>query len=619
MAITAKDILTQEGRKQLLMKAVVGGKNAMLGVHAKKEEEKNDFGVLSLFCEPLVKKAKAGLIDPVVGRDSEVRDLIEILERRNKNNAMIVGDSGVGKTAIVNKLAQKIAEGSVPNSLKDVEILSLDPVKLISGNKLRSDMETRLTKVLAKAGELTGKCILFIDNVHDIANEDAGESVSMLLRNTLVRSITVTSADIYRKSFEKDPSFIRRFHTLTVEPTTVPETIAILKGLSGKYADHYRINLSDDSIDAAVKLSDRYIPGRKLPGKALDLIDQASAILGLELEADPGMAPTLLRTHVSAVIQKWTGIPSDRQNEDQKEKLRSMEPILNGKVIGQERATVAVCNAVRRARMGISDPKKPTGTFLFLGPTGVGKTELAKALAEFMFDDPDAMLRIDMSEFGEKHTVARLLGAPPGYAGHDQGGQLTDPIRQKPYQVVLFDEIEKGHPDVFNIFLQILDEGRLTDQQQRIVDFRNTVIIMTSNIGSRHTLTDDPAEAIRENVMGEVKKFFKPELLNRIDDVVVFNKLTKSGIRRIVDLQLKSFIKRFEDKRISFEITDKARDWLADAGYDPAFGARPLKRAMQAHLENRISEDLMYEKFKSGDLIFIDCEDSQLRFSSRGA
>lgn len=618
----AKDFLTQAGRQALVTAAIRGGKKVIVeaGKLVPAHEEKPsvgtvDLGFLSSYTKNLTKLAAEGKLDPVIGREAEINNIIQILERRSKNNALVVGETGVGKTALINLLALKISSGDVPDALRGVSLLSLEANKLLSGTKMRADIETRLSKILDQANLLSDKVVLFIDNLEDIVNDDSSESVAMILKTSLNRSISVTNTDCFRTKFEKDTSFTRRFQVVNVEPSSVKETVEILKGLSEKINDFYGVTLSEDSIKSAASLADRYVQGRFLPDKAIDLVEAAAAMLKLEIQADATTPQDITENHIATIIQKWTGIPAAKMLEGEKEKLAGIETTLNSRVIGQSKAVASIASAIKRSRSGIGDPRKPIGSFLFLGPTGVGKTELARAVAEFLFEDANAMHRFDMSEYGEKHMVARMLGAPVGYAGHDQGGQLTDPIRKNPYSVVLFDEIEKAHPDVWNIFLQILDEGRLTDNMGRVVDFRNTIVIMTSNIGARHCLEDSPESEIKDRVMDEVKKNLRPELLNRIDDVVVFNKLNKVGIRKIVELQLRSFVRRFDDKRIVVNVTDAAKDWLADVGYDPAFGARPLKRAITNNLESRLAQDLVDSLYVSGDVICVDCQDARLTFS----
>jgi len=697
------------------------------------QEPEAKFQALEKYTRDLTKMAKTGKIDPVVGRDEEIRRVMQVLARRTKNNPVLIGEPGVGKTAIVEGIAQRIAQGDVPESLKDKRLLSLDLGALVAGSKFRGEFEDRLKAVIKEIEAAQGSVILFIDELHTLMGAGAAEGAmdaSNMLKPALARGelrcIGATTLDEYRKHIEKDAAFARRFQPTFVGQPSVADTIAILRGLKERYEVHHGIRIQDAAIVAAATLSDRYITDRFLPDKAIDLVDEAASRLKMEIESLPssidqverrlvqlevekqalkreadaasqkrlveceaelgelkGKRDTMraqwltekeiltgirdskaemeekrveleraLRSRdyesvgrlqngeipqleaevkagqkrladvqkdmsflkeevtdedIAQVVSKWTGVPVSRMLESERAKLLRMEENLAQRVIGQSEALVAVSNAVRRSRAGLGDPHRPIGSFLFLGPTGVGKTELARALAEFMFDDERAMIRLDMSEYMEKHSVSRLIGAPPGYVGYDEGGQLTEPVRRRPYAVVLFDEIEKAHPDVWNTLLQVLDDGRLTDGQGRTVDFKNTVIVLTSNIGSQYTLEDDStAEEIKARVMEQVRAQFRPELLNRLDEVIVFHKLAREHIRRVVDLQMTRFAKRLAEREMKLEITDAAKDWLGEVGYDPTFGARPLKRAIQKHLENRLAEDLLAGHYLAGDTIVVE-------------
>ncbi len=697
------------------------------------QEPEAKFQALEKYTRDLTKMAKSGKIDPVVGRDEEIRRVMQVLARRTKNNPVLIGEPGVGKTAIVEGIAQRIAQGDVPESLKDKRLLSLDLGALVAGSKFRGEFEDRLKAVIKEIEAAQGSVILFIDELHTLMGAGAAEGAmdaSNMLKPALARGelrcIGATTLDEYRKHIEKDAAFARRFQPTFVGQPSVADTIAILRGLKERYEVHHGIRIQDAAIVAAATLSDRYITDRFLPDKAIDLVDEAASRLKMEIESLPssidqverrlvqlevekqalkreadaasqkrlveceaelgelrGKRDTMraqwltekeiltgirdskaeieekrneleraLRSRdyesvgrlqngeipqleaevkagqkrladvqkdmsflkeevtdedIAQVVSKWTGVPVSRMLESERAKLLRMEENLAQRVIGQSEALVAVSNAVRRSRAGLGDPHRPIGSFLFLGPTGVGKTELARALAEFMFDDERAMIRLDMSEYMEKHSVSRLIGAPPGYVGYDEGGQLTEPVRRRPYAVVLFDEIEKAHPDVWNTLLQVLDDGRLTDGQGRTVDFKNTVIVLTSNIGSQYTLEDDSsAEEIKARVMEQVRAQFRPELLNRLDEVIVFHKLAREHIRKVVDLQMTRFAARLADRDMKLQITDAAKDWLGEVGYDPTFGARPLKRAIQKHLENRLAEDLLSGRYQAGDTIVVE-------------
>jgi ATP-dependent Clp protease ATP-binding subunit ClpB len=695
-------------------------------------EPEGKYQSLEKYTRDLTADARKGKVDPVIGRDEEIRRVIQVLSRRTKNNPVLIGEPGVGKTAIVEGIAQRIVAGDVPESLRDKRLLSLDLGAMVAGSKYRGEFEDRLKAVLKEIESAAGAIILFIDELHTLVGAGAAEGAmdaSNMLKPALARGelrcIGATTLDEYRKRIEKDAALARRFQPVFVGQPTVEDTIAILRGLKERYEVHHGIRIQDSAIVAAATLSDRYITDRFLPDKAIDLVDEAASKLKMEIESLPAEIDTVERritqleiekqalkregdpaSHkrlrevdaelaerneeksrmraqwlrekeligeirerkasveelrhdleraqrtadyetasrlqygdipaaeadvkqaqaelekvqaegsflneevtdedIAAVVSKWTGVPISKMLEGEREKLLRMEKELGVRVIGQEEAVVAVSNAVRRSRAGLGDPNKPIGSFLFLGPTGVGKTELARALAEFMFDDERAMVRLDMSEYMEKHAVARLIGAPPGYVGYEEGGQLTEPVRRRPYSVLLFDEIEKAHPDVWNALLQVLDDGRLTDGQGRTVDFRNTVIILTSNVGSAHIMQIDDETAMRAAVMADLSNHFRPEFLNRLDEVVVFHRLDKAMLRRIVDIQLARFTARLADRDIALEVTDAAKDFLADVGYDPTFGARPLKRAIQRYFENRIAEDILAGRVGPGDTIRVD-------------
>lgn len=641
---------------------------------------------LTQFGSDLTKLAKDGKFDPIIGRDKEIDRVIQILSRRTKNNPCLIGEPGVGKTAVAEGLAQKIASGHIPEILKDKKIFSLDLTSMVAGTKYRGEFEERLKKALDEVKK-DGNTILFIDEVHTLIGAggaegamDAANILKPLLARGELQLIGATTLDEYRKHIEKDAALERRFQPIIVGEPTVDETVQILRGIRAKYEEHHKVTITDEALSAAAKLSARYITDRFLPDKAIDLIDEASSkirlkaftappeIKDLETEIekissskkeaidnqDYEMAAALRdkeskineqlkqvkekwkstntpselvigEDEICDVISDWTGIPVKKLAEQEQEKLRNMENILHKRVIGQDEAVTAVAKAIRRGRVGLKDPKRPTGSFIFLGPTGVGKTELCKALAEAVFGDENSVIRIDMSEYMEKHTVSRLVGSPPGYVGYDEGGQLTEKVRRKPYSVVLFDEIEKAHPDVFNILLQILEDGILTDSQGRKVDFKNTVIIMTSNVGAR--LITQKAKAlgfggsddeesdynkIKENVMGELKNVFRPELINRIDEIIVFRKLTKENIEKIAGIMLGGLIDRMKALGYDTEFTPSAVEHLAKAGFDDVYGARPLRRTIQSQVEDMLSDKLLSGEIAPGAKLVIDEKDGVL-------
>jgi len=677
-----------------LMKAIEEIRGGQRPTEAGAEER---YQALERFSRDLTELARKGKLDPVVGRDAEIQRTIEILSRRTKNNPALIGDPGVGKTAIVDGLAQKIVDGEVPESLKGKRLVALDMGALVAGSRFRGEFEERLKAVMDEIKRAEGKIIVFIDELHTVVGAGGAEGAidaSNLMKPALSRGelqcIGATTLEEYRKHVEGDTALARRFQPVYIEEPDAEQTLAILKGLRPRYEQHHRLTISDEALDAAVRLSERYLAERFQPDKAIDLMDEASAKtriraefptsevarlerqiarldeqrnaaaerqdyeeaarlkqrleqLKVELDqergqepgpAGDGAAPTVAAEDVAAVVAAWTGIPVSRMLEGEAGRLLRMEDDLRRRVVGQDEAITALAEALRRSRAGLRDPRRPIGSFIFLGPTGVGKTELTKALAEFLFDDEDAMVRIDCSEYQERHAVSRLIGAPPGYIGYEAGGQLTEPVRRRPYQVVLFDEIEKAHPDFFNVLLQILEDGRLTDNMGRTASFKNTVVILTSNLGTGHMSplgfrTPDgngameDFETMKERTLDTLRTAFRPELLNRIDEIIVFHPLSREDLLQIVDRMLARVNEALTEQQITLEWTEAARAQLATDGFDPVYGARPLRRTIQRTVENAISRGILQGEYRAGDIVVIDAENgkivTRLKVSPTGA
>jgi ATP-dependent Clp protease ATP-binding subunit ClpC len=648
------------------------------------------YRTLEKYSRDLTKMAHEGKLDPVIGRDAEILRLIQILCRRTKNNPVFIGEAGVGKTAIVEGLSQKIATNDVPEILMGKKVVSLDLGSMIAGSRFRGEFEERLKAAIEEIQRSDGEIILFIDELHTVVGAGAAQGAmdaSNMLKPALARGdlqcIGATTLDEYHKHIEKDAALERRFAPVYVEEPSVDDTIDMLRGLRDRYEAHHKVTFSDEALTQAAKLSARYVTERRLPDKAIDLIDEAAAKLRValyslpdELKEKKSEIDRLLKEEeqagverdyeraarmkseririeeefnterdkweqehkldevvdvddIAEVINQWTGIPVSQMMEDEKDKLLKMEERIHERLVNQSKAVEAVADAIRRARSGLKDPRRPIGSFIFIGPSGVGKTELAKALAEFMFDDEEALVRIDMSEYREQHTVSRLFGAPPGYVGYEEGGQLTEAVRRRPYRVILFDEIEKAHPEVWNALLQILDDGRLTDGQGRVVDFRNTVLIMTSNLGTEYVTkggtlgflgsSGEGDQANQEKIEKALKNAFRPEFLNRIDEIILFSSLSKEDMKKIVALQMEDIRSRLGEHDLKVELTEAAVDWLANEGYDSAFGARPLKRALQKHVESPLSISLLSGEFTAGDTVVVDIEDSEVVFQKKEA
>ncbi len=565
------------------------------------------YQILKKYSMNLTEMAKRGELDPVIGRDEEIRRMEQILSRRRKNNPVLIGEPGVGKTAVVEGLAQRIVSDEVTDSLKGKEIVALDIAAMVAGSKFRGEFEDRLKAVIKEIEAAAGKMIVFVDEVHTIVGAGAAEGAidaSNMLKEPLSRGkfqlIGATTLDEYREHIEKDSALERRLQQVYVREPTVEETVEILEGLREKLEEHHGVKITDDAIRAAARLSERYISDRFLPDKAIDLVDESASRLRVD-----GTGDEVTEAAIAALVSQWTGIPAERMLEEERARLANMEGLLHTRVIDQEEGVRAVAEAVRHSRAGLADPRRPIGTFLFLGPTGVGKTELAKALAAFLFGSDTALLRIDMSEYMERHAVARLIGSPPGYIGYEEGGQLTEAVRRRPYQVVLFDEAEKAHPQVMNILLQLLDEGRLTDGHGRTVDFRHTIVIMTSNVGSEHFQEELPEEQIHEKIHAELKRAFRPEFLNRIDETIIFHPLSEDAILQIVELKAAALNDRLAEQGITLTLTEKAKQVLAKEGYDPHYGARPLERALKRLVENPLAMKIVSGEIKEGDHVTV--------------
>jgi len=597
------------GRHQITPEAIYTSLRSVRGeqrVTDRASEER--YQILKKYSVNLTEMAKRGELDPVIGRDEEIRRMEQILSRRRKNNPVLIGEPGVGKTAVVEGLAQRIASGDVPDTLKGKEILALDIAAMVAGSKFRGEFEDRLKAVIKEIEAQAGRTILFVDEIHTLVGAGAAEGAidaSNILKEPLSRGkfqlIGATTLDEYREHIEKDSAFERRFQKVYVREPTIEETIEILQGLRETLQEHHKVEITDEAIEAAAKLSERYISDRFLPDKAIDLIDEAASRIRVE-----GSEKKVTEAEIASLVSQWTGIPAERMLEEERSRLAKMEDALHERIIDQEEGVRAIAEAVRHSRAGLSDPRRPVGTFLFLGPTGVGKTELAKALAEFLFGSDSALLRIDMSEYMERHAVARLIGSPPGYVGYEEGGQLTEAVRRRPYQVILFDEIEKAHPQVMNLLLQLLDEGRLTDGHGRTVDFRHTILIMTSNVGSEEFQSGASEEEIHRKIRDQLRKTFRPEFLNRIDEIIIFHPLSEEAIEKIVALKVAGLNERLAEQGITLSLTDEAKRILAKEGYDPHYGARPLARALKRLIENPLASKIVAGEIKEGDSVIVD-------------
>ncbi len=571
-------------------------------------DSEDRYQILKKYSTNLTEMAKRGELDPVIGRDEEIRRMEQILSRRRKNNPVLIGEPGVGKTAVVEGLAQRIASGDVPDSLKGKEIISLDIAAMVAGSKFRGEFEDRLKAVIKEIEAAAGKMIVFIDEIHMIVGAGGAEGAidaSNMLKEPLSRGkfqlIGATTLNEYREHIEKDSALERRFQRVYVGEPSIDETVEILTGLREKLEEHHHVKITDEAIEAAAKLSERYISDRFLPDKAIDLLDEAASRIRVE-----GSGEQVTQEQIAGIVSQWTGIPAERMLTEERTRLSKMEDLLHERIIDQEEGVHAIAEAVRHSRAGLSDPRKPIGTFLFLGPTGVGKTELAKSLAAFLFGSDNALLRIDMSEYMEQHTTARLIGSPPGYVGYEEGGQLTEAVRRRPYQVVLFDEVEKAHPQVMNLLLQLLDEGRLTDGHGRTVDFRHTIIIMTSNVGSEYFTEELSEKDVWAKIDEELKRTFRPEFLNRIDETIIFHPLSEEAIAKIVDLKVEMLNKRLAEQGITLTLTDEAKKVLAKKGYDRHYGARPLERALKRLVENPLATKIVSGEVSQGDHVTVD-------------
>jgi len=597
------------GRHQITPEAIYSSLRDVRGEQRLTDQESEErYQILKKYSTNLTEQAERGELDPVIGRDEEIRRMEQILSRRRKNNPVLIGEPGVGKTAVVEGLAQRMAAGEVADTLNGKELVALDIASMVAGSKFRGEFEDRLKAVIKEIEAHAGQTILFVDELHTLVGAGAAEGAidaSNMLKDPLSRGkfqlVGATTLDEYREHIEKDSAFERRFQKIYVREPTIEETIEILDGLRATLQDHHHITIADEAIRAAARLSERYIADRFLPDKAIDLVDEAASRLRVD-----GTGETVTEDEIAALVSQWTGIPAERMLEEERARLTDMEAVLHARIVDQDEGVRAVAEAVRYSRAGLADPRRPVGTFLFLGPTGVGKTELAKALAAFLFGSDHAILRIDMSEYMERHAVARLIGSPPGYVGYEEGGQLTEAVRRRPYQVILFDEIEKAHPQVMNLLLQLLDEGRLTDGHGRTVDFRHTILIMTSNVGSEHFQTDRGEEAIQRDVRAELRTAFRPEFLNRIDETIIFHPLSEEAIAEIVDLKIVEVNERLAEQSIAIALTDGAKRVLAKEGYDPHYGARPLARAMKRLVENPLAAKIVAGEVTEGDAVVVD-------------